>query len=46
MEPWRVCTPIVADLHNFDEELHPDPHQREFKKDKTFLGEKRFLKTG
>jgi hypothetical protein len=34
MEPWRLCRPVVADLHHIDEEyhphlsekLHPDPH--------------------
>jgi hypothetical protein len=26
MEPWRVCRPVVADSHHFDEEQDPDPH--------------------
>jgi hypothetical protein len=26
MEPWRVCRPMVAYSHYFDEELDPDPH--------------------
>jgi hypothetical protein len=34
MEPQRVCRPVVADLHHFDEDpdpdgsekLDPDPH--------------------
>jgi hypothetical protein len=25
IEPWRVCIPLVADFHYFDEEQ--DPHQ-------------------
>ncbi len=25
MEPWRVCRPVVADLHHLDEEQVPDP---------------------
>jgi hypothetical protein len=25
-EPWRVCRPVVADLHHFDEENVPFPH--------------------
>ncbi len=29
MEPRRVCRPVVADLHHFDEEQDPDPHQSE-----------------
>jgi hypothetical protein len=31
MDPWRVCMPVVADFHHFDEEqdLDPDQHQRE-----------------
>jgi hypothetical protein len=29
MEPWRVCMPVVADLHHFDEEQDPDSHQNE-----------------
>jgi hypothetical protein len=24
--PWRVCRPLVADSHHFDEEQDPDPH--------------------
>jgi hypothetical protein len=35
MEPWRVCRPVVADSHHFDEDpghhlsekLDPDPHE-------------------
>jgi hypothetical protein len=26
MELWRVCSPVVADSHYFEEELDPDPH--------------------
>jgi hypothetical protein len=28
MEPWRLCRPVVADSHHFDEEQDPDldPH--------------------
>ncbi len=26
MEPWRVCRPVVADLHHLDEEQDPDPY--------------------
>ncbi len=26
MEPWRVCRPVVADLHHLDEEQDLDPH--------------------
>jgi hypothetical protein len=31
MEPWRVCKPVVADLHHFhhDAEQEPDPNQRQ-----------------
>ncbi len=29
MEPRRVCRPVVADLHHFDEEQDPVPHQSE-----------------
>jgi hypothetical protein len=29
MEPRRVWNPVVADLHHFDEEQSPDPHQSE-----------------
>ncbi len=29
MEPWRVCRPVVANLHHFDEEQNSDPHQSE-----------------
>ncbi len=29
MEPWRVCRPVVADSHDFDEKPDPDPHQSE-----------------
>ncbi len=29
MEPWRVLRPGVADSDHFDEELDPDPRQRE-----------------
>ncbi len=29
MEPRRVCRTVVADLHHFDEEQDPDPHQSE-----------------
>ncbi len=29
MEVWRVCRPVIADLHHFDEEPDPDPHQSE-----------------
>jgi hypothetical protein len=25
MEYWRVCRPVVADTHHFDEEKDPDP---------------------
>jgi hypothetical protein len=25
MEPWRVCTPVVVDFHQFDDEQDPDP---------------------
>jgi hypothetical protein len=25
MKPWRVCKPMVADLHNFYKEQAPDP---------------------
>ncbi len=30
-ELWRVCncTPVVADLHQFDSEQDPDPHHSE-----------------
>jgi hypothetical protein len=24
-ETWRVCRPVVADMHHFDEEQGPDP---------------------
>ncbi len=24
MEPWRVCRPVIADSHHFDEEQDPD----------------------
>jgi hypothetical protein len=24
MKPWRVCRPMVADSHHFDEEQVPD----------------------
>ncbi len=27
MESWRVCRPVVADSHRFDEEQDPDPHE-------------------
>jgi hypothetical protein len=26
IEPWRVCSPVVADSHHFDEKQDPDPH--------------------
>ncbi len=26
IEPWRVCSPVVADSHLFDEKQDPDPH--------------------
>jgi hypothetical protein len=26
MEPWRFYRPVIADSHNFKEELDPDPH--------------------
>jgi hypothetical protein len=29
MLPWRVCRPVVADSHNFDEQQDPDPHKSE-----------------
>jgi hypothetical protein len=29
MEPSRVCRRMVADLHHFDEEQDPGPHQSE-----------------
>jgi hypothetical protein len=29
MEPWRVCRPVVADSHHFEEELDPDPQKSE-----------------
>ncbi len=29
MEPWRLCRPMVEDLHHFDEDQDPDPHQSE-----------------
>jgi hypothetical protein len=29
MELRRVCTPVVADLHHFDEEQYPDPDESE-----------------
>jgi hypothetical protein len=29
MEPWRVCRPVVADCHHFDEKQDPDPHSSE-----------------
>jgi hypothetical protein len=25
MEPWRVCRPVVAESHHFEEEKDPDP---------------------
>jgi hypothetical protein len=25
MEPWRVCIPVVAELHHCDQEQDPDP---------------------
>jgi hypothetical protein len=28
MEPWRACRPEDADLHHFNEEKDPGPHQR------------------
>ncbi len=24
IEPWRVCMPLVADSHQFDDEQYPD----------------------
>jgi hypothetical protein len=33
MELWRVCRPVVADSHDFDEEQDPDPDPH--KSDKT-----------
>jgi hypothetical protein len=24
---WRVCRPVVADLHHFDKEQDPDPQK-------------------
>ncbi len=33
IEPWRVCRPVVADSHHFDEEQDQDPqYSEEFKK--------------
>jgi hypothetical protein len=29
MESLRVCRPVVADSHHFDEEQDPDPHLSE-----------------
>jgi hypothetical protein len=29
MEPWRICRPVVADLHHLDEVQDLDPHFRE-----------------
>jgi hypothetical protein len=26
IESWRVYRPVIADSHNFEEELDPDPH--------------------
>jgi hypothetical protein len=26
MEPWRVCRPVIANSHHFDEEQDTDPH--------------------
>ncbi len=26
VEPRRVCRPVIADLHHFDEAQDPDPH--------------------
>jgi hypothetical protein len=28
-EPWRVCTPVVGDSHDFDEDPDPDLHLSE-----------------
>ncbi len=29
LEPWRVCRPVVADSHHFDEEQDPNTHLKE-----------------
>jgi hypothetical protein len=26
IEPWKVYRPMVADSHDLEEELDPDPH--------------------
>ncbi len=31
MEPWKGCSPMVADSHHFDELQDPDPHKSEKK---------------
>jgi hypothetical protein len=29
MKPWRVCSPVAANMHQFVEEQDPDPHRSE-----------------
>jgi hypothetical protein len=29
MEPWRVRRLVVADFHDFEDELDPEPHKSE-----------------
>jgi hypothetical protein len=41
MEPWRLCRPVVADSHHFDEEQDPNPLKREKSDPDPHLSEKR-----
>ncbi len=45
MKPWRICRPVVADLHHFDVEqdldLDPDQHQSEKSDPEPHQSEKR-----
>jgi len=44
MDAWRVRRPVVADLHHFDEEHDPDPHQSESSDPDPHQGEKSLIR--
>jgi hypothetical protein len=44
MDAWRVRRPVVADLHHFDEEHDPDPHQSESSDPDPHQGEKSWIR--
>ncbi len=42
MKAWRVCRPVVANLHHFLEEQDPDPFKNENWVPEPHLSEKRY----